>query len=245
MRRSFQSLIVSLLIISSFLWACDQQRVADDEPVNQDVSSIPIETGQEYRCGDQIVFFTSHGSDKGDLKIANTTYAMEHVVSASGAKYENLGDETTVFWSKGDTAFVTVKGEDLPECVKAKKESAAEMKAKAPQDIRNVSWILEDLNKTGIIDNTHVTLILDDNGRLSGNSGCNRYTGGYELRGDVLNVAPNVASTRMACRAPAVMQQEQKYLELLIRMKKATRTETGGLLLTADDGSSLSFMPED
>jgi membrane-bound inhibitor of C-type lysozyme len=41
-------------------------------------------------------------------------YEMKPAVSASGAKYEAVGDPTTVFWSKGDSAFLTIKGKDYP-----------------------------------------------------------------------------------------------------------------------------------
>jgi membrane-bound inhibitor of C-type lysozyme len=41
-------------------------------------------------------------------------YKMKQAVSASGAKYEAVDDPTTVFWSKGASAFLTVKGKDYP-----------------------------------------------------------------------------------------------------------------------------------
>ena len=40
--------------------------------------------------------------------------------------------------------------------------------------------------------------VVFDAGRLTGADGCNRFTGGYELRGDRIHIAA-LASTRMAC----------------------------------------------
>jgi membrane-bound inhibitor of C-type lysozyme len=55
--------------------------------------------------------------DDGDefiLTADGENYRMKPVVSASGAKYEAVGDPTTIFWSKGASAFLTVKGKDYP-----------------------------------------------------------------------------------------------------------------------------------
>lgn len=71
-----------------------------------------------FQCGDTLVEFVPGMNGKGDMRIANTAYAMENVVAASGAKYQNLGDATTYFWNKGDMAMVAINGKDLPECTK-------------------------------------------------------------------------------------------------------------------------------
>jgi membrane-bound inhibitor of C-type lysozyme len=46
------------------------------------------------------------------LTVDGENYRMKQVISASGAKYEAVDDPTTVFWSKGALAFLTVKGKD-------------------------------------------------------------------------------------------------------------------------------------
>lgn len=61
-------------------------------------------------------------------------------------------------------------------------------------------------------------------GRVSGNSGCNRFSGPVTLEGDSINFGP-LASTRMAC-AEELMRLEEAVLDLL---GKATR-------FTASDG---------
>jgi hypothetical protein len=48
------------------------------------------------------------------LTVDGENYRMKQVVSASGAKYEAVGDPTTVFWSKGASVFLTVKGKEYP-----------------------------------------------------------------------------------------------------------------------------------
>ncbi|MEX2476292.1 META domain-containing protein [Marinobacter sp.] len=43
-------------------------------------------------------------------------YQMKHQSSASGARFVRIGDARSVFWSKGDTASLSLEGYDYPEC---------------------------------------------------------------------------------------------------------------------------------
>lgn len=61
--------------------------------------------------------------------------------------------------------------------------------------------------------NTSITLAFDGAGAVSGNSGCNSYSGAYAINGTSLSIGPLI-STRMACE-PDVMDQEQLYLASL------------------------------
>lgn len=108
-------------------------------------------------------------------------------------------------------------------------------------DITNNTWRLEDIDKTGIIDRSRVTLAFDGNNRFSGHAGCNRYMGTYELKGNRLTIAPSVASTLMACRAESLMNQEQRYLRILAQITKYHLDNTGALILSNDEGKTLLF----
>lgn len=75
-------------------------------------------------------------------------------------------------------------------------------------------------------------------GSVRGRSGCNRYTGSYESGEDSLTVSP-LATTRMMCPEPGVMEQERSYLSLL---SSATtfRIRDGRILeLFDDDGERI------
>lgn len=71
-----------------------------------------------FRCGDReaVIDYTEKGLQ---LKAGGETFDMRPVVAASGAKYEAEGDSTTIFWSKGSNAFVTVRGTRYPDCRQA------------------------------------------------------------------------------------------------------------------------------
>lgn len=199
----------------------------------------PAFKGVDFRCGDTLVRFALGEGDVADMRIGNTAYAMHKAIAASGAKYENPGDPGTFFWRKGDGALVSVNGKALPECVPAQPPGIAGAQQ------RGITWRLEDLDKTGIIDRSRITLLLGEDGRASGTGGCNRYTTGYELNGAVLRIDERIASTQMACVAESLMQQEQRYFELLALMHEAKIDGTGALILSGRDGVSMKFHPDE
>lgn len=103
-------------------------------------------------------------------------------------------------------------------------------------------WVAEDVGGRGIIDSSHITLILSSEGRASGRSGCNHYSGLYRLSGQTL-VISRVAGTMMAC-APALMDQEKRFLDMLARVATWRIEPTGALTLSAKDSAVLRFFPE-
>lgn len=100
-------------------------------------------------------------------------------------------------------------------------------------------WLAEDIGGGGIVDRSHLTLSLDDNGKASGSTWCNQYSGLYRLRGDGLTIT-QVASTERAC-ASALMAQEQRFLAMLGRVSNWRIERTGALVLLTKDGASLRF----
>lgn len=330
----FNSLLVTVVTASLALAACQDEQRAD-----ANIASALADTSQNaydedskpayFQCGETLVVFHAGTGGKGNMQIANTSYAMEQTVSASGARYQNLSDDTTVFWNKGNKAWVTIDGNDLPECdettkpvvekpyraqgnepgwtvviekgvmtlnadygettatanilndatennirtvtgdnditvtIDQNKQCHDDMSGEAfahgvtvrygdktyqgcgQSLIRYITWRLEDLDKGGIIDRSHLTMRLGEEGRIHGDSGCNYYTGQYSLEGENLSVNTNIAMTMRACMSDALMNQEQKFLSLLPKMNKATIDETGALVLTGDDNASLLFRQSD
>jgi heat shock protein HslJ len=75
------------------------------------------------------------------------------------------------------------------------------------------------------------------NGRVSGNSGCNRFTGTYESTEDgAIRIGP-LAATRMACPEPA-MAAESKFFAMLEEVRSFERNGKR-LALRDSDGSVL------
>jgi len=75
------------------------------------------------------------------------------------------------------------------------------------------AWWVEDILGSGVVDNSRTTIAFTPDGVASGNGGCNRFTGGYELDGKDISFGP-LASTMMAC-PEALMNQDRSFHEAL------------------------------
>lgn len=85
-----------------------------------------------------------------------------------------------------------------------------------------------------------LTVRFSKEGRISGFSGCNTYTGQYNVMDDALSVGP-LASTRRACLSPALQTQEQTYLQDLQAVRSFSVAGTQLILIT-QSGKRLVFV---
>ena len=87
--------------------------------------------------------------------------------------------------------------------------------------LEKTKWTLVRLGRTPVKgDDLHRApeIALDpESHRASGSGGCNRLSGGYEIKGEQLTFG-QMASTMMAC--PSGMEAEQKFLAALRQVKK-------------------------
>lgn len=104
--------------------------------------------------------------------------------------------------------------------------------------LRGAEWQVTDLAGTGMLERSRVTLAFLSGGRLAGQASCNRFTGRYQLTGEGLAV-DSLATTRMAC-APALMHQEQRFLERLTAVRYARIDRQGRLRLEGPGGEAIT-----
>jgi heat shock protein HslJ/membrane-bound inhibitor of C-type lysozyme len=94
-------------------------------------------------------------------------------------------------------------------------------------------WVVEDITG-GMVDRSRATLAFSPAGSLAGRASCNSYSTTYTLTGENLAIG-KTATTRMAC-APSLMQQEDRFLDILGNVRRFEISDTGALvLITADD----------
>ena len=105
-----------------------------------------------------------------------------------------------------------------------------------------VEWVVEDIASAGIIDFSRVTLNFDPDGRLYGRASCNRYSGTYHTEGDQLSVG-RTAVTMQAC-APALNNQERRFLDVLQDARGFEIDDTGKLIIRAATGQTLKAYPQ-
>lgn len=73
----------------------------------------PASTQTRWRC-DELLVATTHHDDVVELFFSGRTLQMPIAVSASGARYAD--DQGNEFWSKGETAMLTLAGAPKRDC---------------------------------------------------------------------------------------------------------------------------------
>ncbi|CDF82713.1 hypothetical protein PKB_1350 [Pseudomonas knackmussii B13] len=94
-----------------------------------------------------------------------------------------------------------------------------------------------------LVGHSHVSMTFDGEGRAFGNAGCNHWFANYQMEGDKLTFS-QPGSTRRMC-APAVMEQEQRFLALLGSVQRWDITEKGELRLWPETGRAIRMWPVD
>lgn len=99
-------------------------------------------------------------------------------------------------------------------------------------------WIVEDIAGRGVVDDARATLLFGGDGRLSGDTSCNRYFADYKVDGTKLRI-DNAGVTKRAC-APAVMDQEQRFLNVFNAVSSYRIDGTGALVLSTPAGVAMT-----
>jgi heat shock protein HslJ len=116
------------------------------------------------------------------------------------------------------------------------------------QPLVGTNWTLESIHTgdavSSVLAGTTITAVFNKDGRITGSAGCNQYFASYNVTGTSLMVS-QAGSTKMACGAPGVMQQESSYLTLISQAK--TFAIKGDRLTLADTKGTamVSFLASD
>jgi membrane-bound inhibitor of C-type lysozyme len=113
--------IIVVIVGGFFLYSYQKQNIAKTQPESKPTqapvvnSSVAPIISTQYSCeADKsitAVFDNSSSVKTVDLTLSDgKTLTLIETPSASGARYANE-DESIVFWSKGDTAFIEENGE--------------------------------------------------------------------------------------------------------------------------------------
>ncbi len=108
------------------------------------------------------------------------------------------------------------------------------------------NWVLEQMIHTGVemqplVEGTEITLSFFEEGSLSGNSGCNQYSGGYTVNDDQTVTIGPLMSTLMACEGEGVGEQETAF-QAALNATTQIFEEDGKLVLVGPE-TTLIFVP--
>ena len=163
-------------------------------------------------------------AESGYLEVLSGPVAVQHE-----------GDRLTLHGQRGGTLTLAPRSADADGALEGTSWSLLGMIRPNDAADLGVQLILADM----LIPGTNIDLTLAQ-GTASGNAGCNRYTGSYELTGDSVAFQA-IGSTKMACQDPdGLMAQEGRYLETLQAVTTA-RVYGDRLWLETADGRALLF----
>lgn len=113
----------------------------------------------------------------------------------------------------------------------------------APQLKTEHGYRVEWIGERPLLDRSYLSITLDDEGRAYGNAGCNHWFASYTLEGEKLSLG-TPGSTRKTC-APALMEQEARFLDSLSRIQRWDFSPIGQLRLWPAQGKPLRLWSED
>lgn len=230
MPKSFSSLHVfwSAVAALTTLAACG---TAPSQPAATEATTPAAASSSTaaFRCGTQGLSVRFEG-DVAQVRLADDYILTLHrAIAASGARYVGPGPTKTEFWTKGNWAMLTVNDTEYPHCLSVPNDDGAAL--------QGGEWSVESFDAQALVENSRITLSFDAEGRLHGQSSCNRYGGSYAVAGEIVTVS-QLISTMMAC-APALMTQEQRYLTLLREVREYAVAADGALVLSTQEGRQI------
>ena len=224
-------------------WELVSGRGPDGEVVPQDGHPITLDIDRERwggsaGCNRYSGSVTVVGDELTMLEVAVTGMAcMEDGVMEAEAAYLAAFTRADRWALDGDTLTLTGPDAELEFTRAAPVEDAP---------LVGTTWQLTELISDDGPDAavgspwTDAELVLGEDGRLSGSTGCNRLMGGFELDGEVLVLGP-LATTRMACTDDGAAEQERQVLAVLDAGPLTVELEGDRLVLRAPDGSALGY----
>ena len=109
------------------------------------VRQVAMGFSSTLNCGGTLVE-VGYVDQTARLKIGADVYDLPQVTSGSGARFSDNATPMTAFWTKGNSAMITVKGVALPECQSAIAPALLPLTARGNEP----GWRL-DLSQTGYV----------------------------------------------------------------------------------------------
>lgn len=103
-------------------------------------------------------------------------------------------------------------------------------------------YYVEWIGERPLIDSSHLSITLGKNMRAHGLAGCNNWFAEYKATGSKLHLE-KFATSRKLC-APALMEQEQRYLEALNQVARWDFSKQGQLQLWPENGAPIRLWPD-
>lgn len=193
---------------------------------------VSLADAPETVLGEQTVDPAGQVPIKFEIKVSpavvhqNATYALQARISVDNQ-----------LWFINDERYAVdlLKPEPQKMMLKMVKQGADA----TPPTLFDTTWLAEDIEGRGVIDNAQSTFSVAPDGKVTGSGGCNRFFAQAEVDGDKIKIG-KAGATMMAC-AEALVDQERKFFAAL--EKAATFRicgEQGKLFLVDANGADIA-----
>jgi heat shock protein HslJ len=181
--------------------------------------------------GDQAMLqYTTIGNPRPSLGLivhhtdAEREYAYDAEPESSGKLIEALNEAPQRGW-----VVVSMK-EDWKQIW-----PGTQTVVKEQPSLPGTAWQVEDIAGHGVVDRAPAFIRFQEDGRVSGHTGCNPFTGTATLAGNKLKFGP-LATTRRACK-PAFLDQAVKFLKASEQVRRFDLDKNGLLRLLGPNGT--------
>lgn len=116
--------------------------------------------------------------------------------------------------------------------------------ATLPQMQLQTSYQVEWIGDRPLIDSSYLNITLDKDNKAYGLAGCNYWSTNYQLKDNTVSFDKPIAVTKKLC-APALMEQEQRFLKALATVKKWDFSGIHQLRLWPEQGQPIKLWPEE
>jgi heat shock protein HslJ len=210
------------------------------------------EQPQSEDAGSQPVLFRATGNEPGwllEIREAETTLLADYgerrltvptpVADAipGGRRYAARGLTATILDTvcvdgmsgrpSPQSVTVAVDGRDLRGCG-----------GDPAHLLHGAEWTVEQVGDGGVVDAPRPTLRFGGDGRVSGSTSCNTFTGAFTMTGEGVSFS-QLASTRKAC-LPVLMERERAFLQVLEGVYRFDIGPGGELVLESADQGRLT-----
>lgn len=173
-------------------------------------------------------------SDVPTLEIGGHRYGMALTAQQDGVTTYRSADRSITFLSRGRSGLLVESGDRRANCSPV---SAGRRMLESPAgatDNLDGGWRVKSIADATVPAGMTITMEFGTDGRISGRSGCNRYTGSFTYAGETLKLS-QLAGTRMACPPPQ-MEAERRFYAAVARVTRVQLSDNRELVLSGSVG---------
>ena len=181
-------------------------------------------------------FGGSYTVDGNSLKFSaliGTLIACEEPIMKQADAFRKALEQTAQFAVAGDTLTLSDAS-----------GSALATFMKQSMNLAGTTWNVTNFNNgqqavVGVQEGTSLTVRFAEGGQVSGNAGCNNFTGAYTQENTTIKIGPLAVTQKMCAEPAGVMEQEAQFLKAL---ESATVIQLDGnslTLRTAEDAMAV------